>query len=486
MRIAFDNSYAQLPDEFFRRIPLEAPKAPHLIRWNQALADHLEIDTEAQAPDAIAAALSGGSAIDGAQPIAMAYAGHQFGGFVPQLGDGRAVLLGEVLGRDEKRYDIHLKGSGRTPFSRRGDGKSALGPALREYIVSESMAALGIPTTRALAVVGTGETVYRDEPKPGAIFARIARSHIRIGTFEYFAAREQPESLRTLLDYTLRRLYPERADSENPALALLDAVIERQATLIAQWMRVGFIHGVMNTDNMNLSGETIDFGPCAFLDEYNPAKVFSSIDQHGRYAYHAQGQIGLWNLTRFAEALLPLIDTDQDRAVERAKETLERYPKRHSEALRCELVSKIGLDTVDEDAIELIERLLRLMEAEGVDFTLFFHQLTHGLETGEPSLASGLFRDPQAIELWIQKWRARVDSEDRDTVTDRMRRANPVRIPRNHRIEAAIESAENGDFALFHRMVEAMDSPYEPRPQFSEYEIPPKVEERVAATFCGT
>lgn len=486
MRAPFDNTYARLPEAFFRPIQLEGGSTPRLIRWNHALAERLGIGADPWDPKIIAAKFSGSEPIEGATPIAMAYAGHQFGGFSPQLGDGRAALLGEIPASDGRRYDIHLKGSGRTPFSRRGDGKSALGPTLREYIVSEAMTALGVPSTRALAVVSTGDTVYRETPVAGGIFTRVARSHIRIGTFEYFAAREETEHLRTLTHYTVQRLYPERQEEPNLALALLNAALERQSELIAQWMRVGFIHGVMNTDNMNLSGETIDFGPCAFLDEYNPAKTFSSIDHQGRYAYHAQGQIGLWNLTRFAEALLPLIAPTTDGAIERAKDALERYPQLHSEALRRALLAKIGVDHVDSDSISLIEGLLERLEAEAVDFTLFFRRLTQSLETHDDTETLGLFRDQAPVQAWLQRWRDHLESASINDAIQRMQAANPIRIPRNHRIEEVIEAAEGDNFTPFHRMVDALEAPYQEAPEFADYETPPRPEERVQATFCGT
>src|SRR5579859_2541977 len=461
----FDNSYARLPARFYQRVNPTPVEAPGLIALNHALAEELGIEVEALT----AAVLSGNEIPDGAEPLAMAYAGHQFGHFVPQLGDGRAILLGEVAGRD-----IQLKGSGITAFSRRGDGRAALGPVLREYLVSEAMAALGIPTTRALAAVTTGEQVFREMPEPGGIVTRVAASHLRVGTFQYFAARNDLEAIRQLADYAIARHYPEAAKAENPYLSFFDAVIARQASLIARWLLVGFIHGVMNTDNCAISGETIDFGPCAFMDGFDPDQVFSSIDQQGRYAYSNQPRIARWNLTRLAECLLFLFAEEEEPAVALAEASLDRFEELFQAAYLTGLRGKLGLMSEKEGDLDLAHGFLQAMADSGADFTLSWRRL-----------CDGLFDNKE----WLTRWRARLAEEGGDPEERRasMRRNNPAIIPRNHRIEAVIRAAvDRGDFAPFREMQEALADPFSDRPEFELYEQPPQPEERVLRTFCGT
>ena len=406
--------------------------------------------------------------------MALAYAGHQFGHFVPQLGDGRAVLLGEVVGRDGVRRDIQLKGSGPTPFSRQGDGRAALGPVLREYLISEAMAALGVPTTRTLAAVTTGEPVWREKMLPGAVLTRVAASHIRVGTFQYFAARNDEDGVRALADYAIARHDP-GADYRT----FLDAVVARQADLVAQWLLVGFIHGVMNTDNCSISGETIDYGPCAFLDGYDPGAVFSSIDRQGRYAYGNQPRIALWNLTRLAECLLPLLGGEEP-----AKESLAAFAPRFEAAYLAGLRRKIGLATAREEDDDLTQSLLKLMAAERADFTLTFRGLCAAAEGGDAPVRA-LFKDAAGFEAWLQRWRTRLASEV--APGSLMRSVNPMFIPRNHLVEAALAAAvEREDFGPFEDLLAVVTRPFEDDPALARFAEPPREEERVLQTFCGT
>ena len=482
MNILFDNTYARLPERFFtKQEPARIPE-PKLIRLNLGPAAKLSMDTRwLQSADGIAM-LAGNAIPEGAEPIAQAYAGHQFGGFVPQLGDGRALLLGEVIGTNGARYDVQLKGSGRTRFSRGGDGKSALGPVLREYIVSEAMAALGVPTTRALAAVATGESVMREEgPLPGGVFTRVAASHIRVGTFQYFLARNDVAALRLLADHVIARHYSDAARAPNPYLALLESVARAQADLIAHWMSLGFIHGVMNTDNTAVSGETIDYGPCAFMDVFHPQCVFSSIDSRGRYAWGNQPDIGLWNVTRFAETLLPLLSEDPGEATRMAEATLSRYPERFGSQYTGRFRAKFGFPP--EVPVTLIEEGLELLAAQEVDFTLFFRHLTR-LAGGEGSTTlAAMFSGNGPFAQWFAQWRRAADPPLR--LAD-MRAANPILIPRNHRVEQAIQSAYGGDFAPFHRLVDALAAPYAEQAEYADLETPPRPEEIVRETFCGT
>jgi uncharacterized protein YdiU (UPF0061 family) len=491
MTFPFENSYARLPDRFFARLGPTPVAAPRLVRLNRELALQLRLDPDWLASPQGVEILAGKQVPDAAEPIAMAYAGHQFGHFVPQLGDGRAILLGEVVDRAGVRRDIQLKGSGPTPFSRRGDGRAALGPVLREYVVSEAMAALGIRTTRALAAVTTGETVARETLLPGAVLTRVASSHIRVGTFEFFAARGDAEGLRLLADHVIARHYSEAAETEHPYRALLDAVVAAQADLVARWLLVGFIHGVMNTDNMSIAGETIDYGPCAFMDAYDPATVYSSIDRGGRYAYGNQPRIAQWNLARLAEALLPLLSDDQDKAIAQAEAALSEFPSRFETAFHAGLRRKLGLFTEREGDVELAGDLLNAMAQNQADFTLTFRRLGEaaaaGPESDEP--VRGLFVDPTAFDAWAARWRRRTEQEPHGGAERRaaMRAVNPAFIPRNHRVEAVITAGvERDDFGPFEELLTVLSKPYDDQPAFARYADPPEPNERVLQTFCGT
>ncbi len=485
-RFAFDNSYARLPDRFYVRMAPTPVRAPGLIKINDDLARALGVDPAMLAAPGGVAALAGNLPLPGAAPLAQAYAGHQFGGWSPQLGDGRAMLLGEVVGPDGQRRDVQLKGSGPTPFSRMGDGRAPLGPVLREYIVSEAMAALGVPTTRALAAVTTGERVLREDgPLLGAVLTRIAASHIRVGTFQFFSARQDIEALRLLTDHALARHYPDADPADTPALALLTGVIARQADLIARWMSIGFIHGVMNTDNMTISGETIDFGPCAFMDGFRPEQKFSFIDQGGRYAYHMQPGIGHWNLSRLALSLIPLLDDDEDKAVEIAKAALDLYPPQFEAAWLRHMGAKIGLAHPTTADKPLIEGVLALMAAAEADFTLTFRALSDCAAGGSAPVAALFGADTSGIEVWLDDWRARLGPEAADAPA-RMRAVNPRYIPRNHRVEDAIIAGYGGNFAPFEALNAVLAHPFDDQPEHTAYAAPPAPEERVQRTFCGT
>jgi uncharacterized protein YdiU (UPF0061 family) len=487
----FDNRYARLPERFFARLPPAPVSKPSLIRLNEGLARHLRLDPERLKAAEGVAALAGNAVPAGAEPLAMAYAGYQFGNWVPQLGDGRAILLGEVVDRDGTRRDIQLKGSGPTPFSRNGDGRAGLGPVLREYIISEAMWALGIPTTRSLAAVATGEQILRETTLPGAVLARIAQSHIRVGTFQFFAARRDEEGLRLLADHVIERHYPEAREAANPILALLAGVIERQAELIAKWQLVGFIHGVMNTDNVSIAGETIDYGPCAFLDRYHPETVYSSIDRWGRYAFGNQPVIAHWNLAGFANTLLPLIADEPESAVALARELLDEFPSRFESFYRSGLQRKLGLaDSRDGDAA-LGQDLLARMAANQADFTLTFRRLSEvvGSSSSNDDAVRDLFEDPSAFDQWALAWRKRLGQESRSLEAARgdMQSISPAFIPRNHRVEQAIDAAvENGDFGPFEELLAVLAAPFADQPSRERYAAPPRPEEVVHETFCGT
>lgn len=469
----FDNSYARLPGRFFERVAPEVPPAPALLALNRGLAGRLGLEADWLAGPEGLAMLSGAHLPEGAEPIAQAYAGHQFGGWVPQLGDGRAVLLGEVVAPDGARFDIQLKGAGQTPFSRRGDGRAWLGPVLREYVVSEAMAALGLPTTRALAAVATGTAVVRDGfARPGGVLVRVAASHIRVGTFQYFAARGDTEALQLLTNHVIARHYP---GAEGP-LGLIRAVAAAQAKLIAGWLSVGFIHGVMNTDNMAVSGETIDYGPCAFMDHYHPGKVFSSIDGMGRYAYGAQPQIAAWNLAQLASSLLPLIG-EGEAAIEAATEAIDSFVPAFQAAWLDRFGRKIGIASAGPDDLPMIESLLGRMATERADFTRCFRGLSTGAARDE-------FTDPMAFDQWAEGWRARLVQEAAPEAV--MAAANPVRIPRNHRVEEMIAAAVAGDMGPFAQLQAALAEPYSPDPALARYEAAPLASEAVTRTFCGT
>jgi uncharacterized protein YdiU (UPF0061 family) len=487
----FHNTYARLPERFFARVAATKVDAPRIVKINGPLAELLGLDAERLASLAGAQILAGNVVPDGAEPIALAYAGHQFGSFVPQLGDGRAILLGEVIGKDGRRRDVQLKGAGRTPFSRGGDGRAALGPVLREYVVSEAMAALGIPTTRALAAVVTGERVLRDGALPGAILVRVAASHIRVGTFQFFAARNDREALRTLTAHALARHYPDSVGTGNDGLALLDRVIHAQADLVAQWLGVGFVHGVMNTDNTSISGETIDYGPCAFIDEYDPDKTFSSIDHGGRYAFANQPRIALWNVARLAEALLPLLSEDATQAGRMATELLDGFAARFEKAYGRGMRAKLGLVREESGDLTLVTELLALLAEHHVDYSWFFRQLCGA--AGDPSMDRGLEslfdKNPEALQSWAETWRLRLATEagTPEARASAMRRTNPAFIPRNHRVEEAIEAAvRRDDFQPFDTLVDVLRRPYEDQPESAYLAEPPGPEQHVYKTFCGT
>jgi uncharacterized protein YdiU (UPF0061 family) len=495
----FEHSYAELPEQFYAEIrPTPVPE-PFLLRLNQTLAEELGLDADwLSSPDGVAM-LAGNRLPQTARPIAMAYAGHQFGQFVPSLGDGRAILLGEVMDRQGRRRDVQLKGAGRTPFSRAGDGRAVLGPVLREYILGEAMQGLGIPTTRALGMVATGEPVFRERPEPGAILTRVAASHIRVGTFEYFARRGDQEAVRALADYLMQRHYPELADSPEPYAELLAAVAARQGELIARWLLVGFIHGVMNTDNMALSGETIDYGPCAFMDEYNPNQVYSSIDRFGRYAYGQQPSIALWNLTQLANCLLPLIadqpEDDIEAAKTKARSALDAYGKAFEPAYYGGLRAKVGLidapgtDTSADD--DLVQDLLGRMAQHRVDFTNGFRLLSDASPDDPTTLepVRALFTEPEAFDQWAEQWRTRLGrQQEADAARQaRMRALNPAYIPRNHRVQEVIDAAtEGGDLEPLERLLAVVSRPFEEHAARADYRRPPEAHEVVRQTFCGT
>ena len=486
---SFSNSYARLPEHFFARLDPTPVAKPGLIVLNRALAQDLALDIDAVDGDALAQIFTGNIIPRGAEPICMAYAGHQFGSFVPQLGDGRAILMGEVFDRSGVRRDIQLKGAGRTPFSRRGDGRAALGPVLREYLVSEAMHALGIAATRALAAVTTGEPVFRETPLPGAILTRVAASHVRVGTFEYFAARGDQEAIRRLSDYVLDRHYPGAKDAERPHLALLQVIAQRQAALVSSWMQVGFVHGVMNTDNMAVSGETIDFGPCAFIEAYDPAAVFSSIDELGRYAFGNQARAAQWNIARLAEALLPLIDPDRKRAIELAQPVITEFPTWYEHEWIAGMRGKLGLELAQDGDLELIRGLLDAMQANQADFTLTFRRLCDAAADGDGAGPRALFADPGAYDRWAVLWRNRLQSEAGSPAqrAQAMRRVNPAVIARNHRVEQALRAAvEREDFAPFSELLAVLSRPYEEQGAYLAYAAPAQAGERILQTFCGT
>jgi serine/tyrosine/threonine adenylyltransferase len=507
----FEHSYARLPGQFFARVDPVPVASPQMVLLNRALVEDLGLDPDRLRQPEAAWVLSGNQREPSSQPIAQAYAGHQFGHFA-MLGDGRAHLLGEHLTPDGRRVDIQLKGSGPTPFSRRGDGRAALGPMLREYLISEAMHGLGIPTTRSLAVVATGERVFREQALPGAVLSRVAASHIRVGTFEYAAALDAgldlvvhaPEGVddplvdteaqdaglltRTLADYTIRRHYPELAEQPDRYMDFFHAVMERQASLVAQWMRVGFVHGVMNTDNMTLSGETIDYGPCAFMDQYDPATVFSSIDRQGRYAFAHQARIAHWNLARLVEALLPLLDPDRDAALARAQEAIEHFPTLFAARWQAAMRAKLGLGNEEPGDAELINGLLQWMHRRSADYTNTFRDLSNRRAMADPAALGAHLNDAE-FTAWHSHWRERLDRQAGgiDAAVSRMRAMNPAVIPRNHRVEEALEAAvQQGDLDPAMHLLEVLGNPYDAGLDESGYRQPPNPEQRVYQTFCGT
>ncbi len=491
LMLALENTYARLPETFYARVEPTPVRRPALIRFNHALAAELGLDAQALTSPAGIQVLAGNQVPAGAEPLAMAYAGHQFGHFVPSLGDGRAVLLGEVVDRKGVRRDIQLKGAGRTPFSRNGDGRAVLGPVLREYVLGEAMHGLGIPTTRALAMVATGESVYRERVEPGAVLTRVAAGHVRVGSFEYFAQRGDVGAVRILADYVIQRHYPDCAAADNPYRALLEAVAGRQGALIAHWLLVGFIHGVMNTDNMAISGETIDYGPCAFMDTLNPGQVYSSIDQLGRYAYDQQPRIGHWNLTQLADSLMSLLGSATESAQEAAGSALQAYARVFETTWQAGLAAKIGLTDAGAGDEELALDLLGRMSGQSADFTNTFRRLC-ALEIGNPGgdgPVRELFADPEGFDAWARDWRARLAQEPGGDAQrrQRMRAVNPAFIPRNHRVQQAIEAAtESGDLMPLERLLTVVSQPYEDHPGLAEYANPPAPAEEVRQTFCGT
>jgi uncharacterized protein YdiU (UPF0061 family) len=472
---AFDNTYARELEGFY--VPWKAAQVarPRIIKFNRQLADELGLDADALDSDAGARIFSGNETPEGAVPLAQAYAGHQFGGFVPQLGDGRALLIGEVIDRHGRRRDIQLKGSGPTPFSRAGDGRAALGPVLREYLIGEAMHALGIPTTRALAAVITGEPVYRERALPGAVLTRVAASHVRVGTFQFFAMRGEQAKVGQLADYVIDRHYPELKGQANPYLGLLERVCDKQAALVASWMHVGFIHGVMNTDNMTISGETIDYGPCAFMDHYDPATVFSSIDTQGRYAYANQPRIAQWNLARLAETLLPLIDEEANRAIARATDVINAFTGQYERYWIKGMRAKLGVFNEEEADLNLATEFLTAMEGNNVDYTLAFRYLADAA-LGQHERVRALFADPSNYDRWSEHWRARLSRESVEPLerAQAMRRANPAFIPRNHRAEEALSAAvEHDDFAPFETLLQILARPFDDQPEFAAFADPP-------------
>lgn len=488
MLFNFDNTLAEQLEGFYTPAQSAKAPAPEIIKINTQLAEQLGLNLSALNDHQLLEIFSGQSAPEGSSPLALVYAGHQFGGFSQRLGDGRALLLGEVLDKEGARFDIQLKGSGRTPYSRGGDGKSALGPVLREYMVSEAMHALGVPTTRALAAVLTGEQVVRDRPLPGGVFTRVAASHIRIGSFQYFAARGETDKVRQLADYAIARHYPVLGEEQNPYLSLLAAVADAQASLVAQWMLIGFIHGVMNTDNMTVSGETIDYGPCAFMDVYAPGTVFSSIDTQGRYAYQNQAPIAQWNLARLAETLLPLIDEDGDQAVELAMQVINQFPEKYTEYWLSGMRKKIGLREIHVEDVALINDLLASMDGQDVDYTQLFRSLADVL-LGQKESAQALFTNASAFNAWLVRWQQRLAKENSMTEqkVSLMNSVNPIYIPRNHKIEEAIEAAvESADFSKFEILNEILSRPYEHQQERENYALGAPESFAAYKTFCGT
>ena len=491
MSVPFNNSYVQLPERFYCRQSPTKVETPGLIRTNPELAQLLGIEPAWLFSDDGIATMAGNLVPEGADPIATVYAGHQFGSWNPQLGDGRAILLGEVIGKDGERYDLQLKGSGQTPYSRMGDGRAPLGPVMREYIVSEAMAALGIPTSRSLAAVTTGEPVYREETLPGAVLARVAKSHIRIGTFQFFAAKDDKEALGLLVDHVLKRHYPNAVEASaslnTRALRLLDEVMQAQAKLVASWQMIGFIHGVMNTDNVLLSGETIDYGPCAFMDTYNPETVFSSIDHGGRYAYRNQPGIAHWNVGCLAQALVPVIAEKEETAIEIAKGALDKFPAYFLDANVSGMGRKLGLAEHHDDDEILAKDFLDLLEAHQLDFTLSFRRLSELSGTEPAANVSSLAGFPSSFDEWMARWKTRRDAEDNPTRQQVMLATNPAIIPRNHLIEESIMAASTQEnFDLFNELVDNLATPFDLTGVDAKFAKKPKPEQVVRQTFCGT
>ncbi|MEM1030461.1 MAG: YdiU family protein [Myxococcota bacterium] len=487
----FDTTYRALPPRFYAPVDLVAVPAPKLVRLNEPLAADLGLDVDWLTSPAGVEMLAGMRMPENVAPLAMVYAGHQFGGWAPRLGDGRAMLVGELVAANGIRFDLHLKGSGPTPFSRRGDGKAGLGPVLREYIVSEAMHALGVPTTRTLAAVTTGEPVVRQRVEPGAVLARVARSHVRVGTFQYFYGQDDRDGVERLADYVIARHYPDEADTPMPHRGLWTRVMERQAELVAHWMSLGFIHGVMNTDNTQVVGETIDYGPCAFMDDFHPEKVFSSIDHGGRYAWSRQPSIALWNLLRLAETLLPGLGEDEARAIAWVEAQVETFERHFDLAFGRRMRDKLGLGTARPSSRidALVSATLSAMTEGQVDFTLFFRRLTRAAAGAVPvEEVTALFSDPARGASWWEQWRATLDTEGiaLPTAAATMRGVNPIFIPRNHRVEEALGAATGGNLAPFERLLKVLTRPFDEQPEHAELERSPRPDEIVHQTFCGT
>ncbi len=483
----FDDSYARDLEGLFEPWRAAQVPAPHLLMLNAALAAELDLDVEALSSPEGVSVLVGNAITEGSSPIAMAYSGHQFGNYSPRLGDGRALLLGELIDPQGRRRDVHLKGSGRTPFARGGDGKAAIGPMLREYVISEAMHALGIPTTRALAVVATGERIARDTPLPGAVLVRVASSHLRVGTFQYAAATGDFDLLRRTADYAIARHFADVATADQPYLAFYARVVAAQAALVAQWMHVGFIHGVMNTDNTTISGETIDYGPCAFMDRHDPGTVFSSIDHGGRYAYGNQPGILQWNLARLAEALLPLIHADAERAIAAATEVLRGFDEHYLFAWRSGMRAKLGIERDSAEVAQWIDGVPALLAQQQVDHTLFFRRLSEAAR-GNAAAVRSLFADPTAFDAWASTWRQLLPAseEGRLAVAQSMDRVNPIYIPRNQHVEHALAAATGGDLQPIQQLVEVISRPFVERPGLDAYAQPAPADDAPYVTFCGT
>jgi serine/tyrosine/threonine adenylyltransferase len=483
----FDNSFARDMEGYYAPSQAEAPSKPALLLLNSQLDEQLGLTLVGHSTEELASLFSGAQLPDGAQPIALAYAGHQFGHFSPQLGDGRALLLGELITPAGERFDMQLKGSGRTPYSRNGDGKSALGPVLREYLFSEAMYAMGIRTTRSLAAVATGEQVYRERIQPGGVLTRIAASHIRVGTVQFVSAHMGPEYVRKLADYVIARHYPAAGAEPNPYYALLEAVMTGQIDLVASWMSIGFVHGVMNTDNVTLSGETIDYGPCAFLDSYSAGTVFSSIDKQGRYAFGSQSHICHWNMSQLAVALVAVIGGVSEADVEKTQALINAFPEHYLAAWANVMRPKLGLFTAETGDISLINGLFAAMEGQNIDFTNFFRSLSKSLVSGPAALAQQ-FSVSERLREWYGEWEARIAAEPLSTASriQQMNAVNPLYIPRNHKVEEALAAAETGDMAAYHRLLEAVTHPYAEREEWSEYAMPAPTGSAPHVTFCGT
>ncbi|WP_447754575.1 protein adenylyltransferase SelO [Sphingopyxis fribergensis] len=487
MDFVFDNSFHDEMEGFYAPAEAAKPSAPKLLAFNHPLAARLGLDTEGVDPEELAQLFSGQALPAGANPLALAYAGHQFGHFSPQLGDGRALLLGEMIAPDGMRFDVQLKGSGPTAFSRNGDGKAAIGPVLREFLVSEAMAAMGVPTTRSLAAVSTGDRVQREHAHPGAVLTRIASSHIRVGTFQFFAAHFGAEHVAQLSDYTIKRHFPDLADTANRHLSLLDQVIGLQCQLAAHWLGVGFVHGVMNTDNVAVSGETIDYGPCAFMDRFAVETVFSSIDANGRYAYGRQPQIMHWNMARFAEALLPAIHAVDPADVDRAKAMVDNVTERFRAVWFDRMRAKLGLVQADDADVELIDSLFAELERHAVDFTSFFRALAQLLR-GDGTMLEAILPKADSMAPWIADWWAQLKREAIAPLqrADAMDRVNPLYIPRNHKVEEALASAEAGDMVPWYDLLEVVRNPYVTRAEWADYAQPGSADAMPYTTFCGT